>query len=138
MPSAIFSASSLSFSSEDGHSRGGDGGQASDSGGGGDRAEYLTSDHVCHLIPPRVLSNHLIYRLSVGGFAQISEAAIDGDFTWCILVEASREMDSLKMQMVFNLRNSIQKNTAAREAANRSKGEFLTNMSHKIRFRLVF
>ena len=38
--------------------------------------------------------------------------------------------------MVFNLRDSIQKNTAAREAAelaNRSKSEFLANMSHEIR-----
>ncbi|THU84046.1 hypothetical protein K435DRAFT_929096 [Dendrothele bispora CBS 962.96] len=37
---------------------------------------------------------------------------------------------------VFNLRDSIQKNTAAREAAelaNRSKSEFLANMSHEIR-----
>ena len=48
-------------------------------------------------------------------------------------------MDSLKTQinqMVFNLRDSIQKNTAAREAAelaNRSKSEFLANMSHEIR-----
>ncbi|KAH8115553.1 hypothetical protein DFH11DRAFT_1725789 [Phellopilus nigrolimitatus] len=52
---------------------------------------------------------------------------------------ASGEMDSLKTQinhMVYNLRESIQKNTAAREAAelaNRSKSEFLANMSHKIR-----
>ena len=49
-------------------------------------------------------------------------------------------MDSLKTQinqMVFNLRDSIQKNTAAREAAelaNRSKSEFLANMSHEIRY----
>ncbi|UZO02048.1 uncharacterized protein OCT59_020545 [Rhizophagus irregularis] len=38
--------------------------------------------------------------------------------------------------MVYNLRESIQKNTAAREAAelaNRSKSEFLANMSHEIR-----
>ncbi|KAF9021710.1 HAMP TYPE histidine kinase [Hymenopellis radicata] len=56
----------------------------------------------------------------VRGFAQISAAAMDGDFT----------------SMVFNLRDSIQKNTAAREAAelaNRSKSEFLANMSHEIR-----
>ncbi|KAG6379634.1 hypothetical protein JVT61DRAFT_10152 [Boletus reticuloceps] len=75
----------------------------------------------------------------VRGFAQISAAAMDGDFTRFITVEASGEMDSLKMQinqMVFNLRDSIQKNTAAREAAelaNRSKSEFLANMSHEIR-----
>jgi osomolarity two-component system, sensor histidine kinase NIK1 len=76
----------------------------------------------------------------VRGFAQISAAAMDGDFTRFITVEASGEMDSLKTQinqMVFNLRDSIQKNTAAREAAelaNRSKSEFLANMSHEIRF----
>ena len=75
----------------------------------------------------------------VRGFAQISAAAMDGDFTRFITVEASGEMDSLKTQinqMVFNLRDSIQKNTAAREAAelaNRSKSEFLANMSHEIR-----
>jgi signal transduction histidine kinase len=48
-------------------------------------------------------------------------------------------MDELKRkinQMVFNLRDSIQRNTAAREAAefaNRTKSEFLANMSHEIR-----
>ncbi|KAG8910547.1 histidine kinase osmosensor [Tulasnella sp. 417] len=74
----------------------------------------------------------------VRGFAQISAAATDGDFTRFITVEASGEMDSLKTQinqMVYNLRESIQ-NTAAREAAelaNRSKSEFLANMSHEIR-----
>jgi osomolarity two-component system sensor histidine kinase NIK1 len=38
--------------------------------------------------------------------------------------------------MVYNLRESIEKNTAARQAAelaNRSKSEFLANMSHEIR-----
>jgi osomolarity two-component system sensor histidine kinase NIK1 len=76
----------------------------------------------------------------VRGFAQISAAATDGDFTRFITVEASGEMDSLKSQinqMVFNLRDSIQRNTAAREAAelaNRSKSEFLANMSHEIRY----
>ncbi|OCH92001.1 histidine kinase [Obba rivulosa] len=75
----------------------------------------------------------------VRGFAQISAAAMDGDFSRFITVEANGEMDSLKTQinqMVFNLRDSIQKNTAAREAAelaNRSKSEFLANMSHEIR-----
>jgi osomolarity two-component system, sensor histidine kinase NIK1 len=70
--------------------------------------------------------------------AQIPAAAMpDGDFTRFITVEASGEMDSLKTQinhMVFNLRNSIQKNTAAREAAelaNRAR-VFLANMSHEI------
>src|SRR5215470_14655577 len=48
-------------------------------------------------------------------------------------------MDELKRkinQMISNLRDSIQKNTAAREAAelaNRTKSEFLANMSHEIR-----
>ena len=76
----------------------------------------------------------------VRGFAQISAAAMDGDFSRFITVEASGEMDSLKThinQMLFNLRDSIQKNTAAREAAelaNRSKSEFLANMSHEIRY----
>jgi len=75
----------------------------------------------------------------VRGFAQISAAATDGDFTQFITVEAMGEMDSLKTQinqMVYNLRESIQKNTQAREAAelaNRSKSEFLANMSHEIR-----
>ena len=38
--------------------------------------------------------------------------------------------------MVFNLRDSIQKNTTAREAAelaNRSESEFLASMEHEIR-----
>ncbi|KAK9711458.1 histidine kinase osmosensor [Basidiobolus ranarum] len=75
----------------------------------------------------------------VRAFAQISAAATDGDFTRYITVEASGEMDSLKTkinQMVFNLRESIQRNLAAREAAelaNRAKSEFLANMSHEIR-----
>jgi osomolarity two-component system, sensor histidine kinase NIK1 len=75
----------------------------------------------------------------VRGFAHISQAAMDGDFSRFITVEASGEMDSLKSQinqMVFSLRDSIQRNTAAREAAelaNRSKSEFLANMSHEIR-----
>jgi osomolarity two-component system sensor histidine kinase NIK1 len=56
-----------------------------------------------------------------------------------VTVEASGEMDSLKTKinkMVFSLRDSLQKNTMAREAAelaNRSKSEFLANMSHEIR-----
>lgn len=75
----------------------------------------------------------------VRAFAQISAAATDGDFTRFITVEASGEMDSLKTkinQMVYNLRESIEKNTSARqqaESANRSKSEFLANMSHEIR-----
>merc|ERR1711969_105930 len=72
----------------------------------------------------------------VRAFGDITNAATDGDFTKLITVEASGEMDELKRkinQMVFNLRDSIQRNTAAREAAefaNRTKSEFLANMSH--------
>lgn len=71
----------------------------------------------------------------VRAFAQISATATDGEVTEFITVEASGEMDSLKNkinQMVFNLRESIQSNNAARiaaELANRSKSEFLANMS---------
>lgn len=75
----------------------------------------------------------------VRAFAQISAAASEGDFSSFVTVEASGEMDSLKTKinkMVFSLRDSLQKNTMAREAAelaNRSKSEFLANMSHEIR-----
>lgn len=67
----------------------------------------------------------------VRAFADITDCATVGDFTRFITVEASGEMDSLKTkinQMVLNLRESIQKNTSAREAAeyaNRAKSEFL-------------
>ncbi|RXW14687.1 hypothetical protein EST38_g11170 [Candolleomyces aberdarensis] len=69
----------------------------------------------------------------VRGLAQILPAAKDGGLTRLITVEASGEMDSLKTQskqMLFNLRDSTQKNTAARDAAElarRSKSEFLAN-----------
>ncbi|KZF22105.1 HAMP domain protein [Xylona heveae TC161] len=75
----------------------------------------------------------------VRAFGDITVAASDGDFTKIITVEASGEMDELKRKinkMVFNLRDSIQRNTQAREAAelaNRTKSEFLANMSHEIR-----
>ncbi|KAK4962200.1 histidine kinase osmosensor, partial [Elasticomyces elasticus] len=74
----------------------------------------------------------------VRAFGDITNAAMDGDFRM-IAVEASGEMDELKRkinQMVSNLRESIQRNTAAREAAelaNKIKSEFLANMSHEIR-----
>jgi len=76
----------------------------------------------------------------VRAFASISTAATDGDFTQFITVEAAGEMDSLKTkinQMVYNLRESVQKNIDARkvaEQANRAKSEFLANMSHEIRY----
>ena len=106
--------------------------------------EFFLSDakHVLTLSVNSLSVNTMASNLTtqVRGFAQISAAAMDGDFTRFITVEASGEMDSLKTQinqMVFNLRDSIQKNTAAREAAelaNRSKSEFLANMSHEIRW----
>ncbi|KAI9825650.1 MAG: histidine kinase osmosensor [Thelocarpon impressellum] len=75
----------------------------------------------------------------VRAFGDITDAATDGDFTKIITVEASGEMDELKRKinnMVYSLRDSIQRNTAAREAAelaNQTKSEFLANMSHEIR-----
>lgn len=75
----------------------------------------------------------------VRAFAEIGEAANSGDFTQEITIAASGEMDELKRKinkMVSGLRESIEKNTKAREAAelaNRSKSEFLANMSHEIR-----
>src|SRR5690348_12991462 len=75
----------------------------------------------------------------VRAFGDITNAATDGDFTKLITVDASGEIDELKQknnQMVFNLRDSIQRHTAAKEAAklaNKSKSEFLANISHEIR-----
>ncbi|MCJ1309460.1 histidine kinase osmosensor [Agyrium rufum] len=75
----------------------------------------------------------------VRAFGEITDAATDGDFTNLITVSASGEMDELKRKinkMVSNLRDSIQRNTSAREAAefaSRTKSEFLANMSHEIR-----
>ncbi|KAK6829360.1 hypothetical protein PG989_005765 [Apiospora arundinis] len=75
----------------------------------------------------------------VRAFGDITNAATDGNFTKLVDVEASGEMDELKRkinQMVYNLRDSIQRNTQAKEAAeqaNKTKSEFLANMSHEIR-----
>ncbi|KAI0160319.1 putative histidine kinase group protein [Xylariaceae sp. FL1272] len=75
----------------------------------------------------------------VRAFGDITNAATDGNFNKLVDVEASGEMDELKRkinQMVYNLRDSIQRNTLAREAAeqaNKTKSEFLANMSHEIR-----
>ncbi|KAH7111408.1 hypothetical protein EDB81DRAFT_894400 [Dactylonectria macrodidyma] len=75
----------------------------------------------------------------VRAFSDITNLATDSDFTKLVDVEASGEMDELKRkinQMISNLRDSIQRNTQAREAAelaNKTKSEFLANMSHEIR-----
>ena len=75
----------------------------------------------------------------VRAFGEITDAATDGDFSKLITVNASGEMDDLKRkinQMISNLRDSIERNTMAREIAefaNRTKSEFLANMSHEIR-----
>jgi osomolarity two-component system, sensor histidine kinase NIK1 len=105
------------------------GGQANVAGIGGRWKEIITD------------VNTLAMNLTaqVRAFGDITNAATDGDFTKLITVEASGEMDELKRkinQMVFNLRDSIQRNTAAKEAAefaNKTKSEFLANMSHEIR-----
>src|SRR2546421_203701 len=75
----------------------------------------------------------------VRAFGEITDAATEGDFSKLISVNASGEIDELKRKinkMISNLRDSIQRNTAAREAAefaNRTKSEFLANMSNEIR-----
>ncbi|KAJ6632273.1 hypothetical protein B0H10DRAFT_2206651 [Mycena sp. CBHHK59/15] len=99
--------------------------------------EITNVSSISHSVSVNTMASSLTTQ--VRGFAQISKAASDGDFTSFITVEASGEMDELKSrinQMLYDLRDSIQKNTAAREAAelaNRSKSEFLANMSHEIR-----
>ncbi|MCJ1424406.1 histidine kinase osmosensor [Sticta canariensis] len=75
----------------------------------------------------------------VRAFGEITDSATDGDLTKLITVNASGEMDDLKRKinkMISDLRDSIQRNTTARETAelaNRTKSEFLANMSHEIR-----
>ena len=72
-------------------------------------------------------------------FGEITNAANSGDFSRQISVAASGEMDQLKQKinkMIADLRDSIEKNTKARETAetaNKTKSEFLANMSHEIR-----
>ena len=74
----------------------------------------------------------------VRAFGEITTMAMEGKFM-PIQVEASGEMGELKGKinnMIWNLRDSIEKNTQAREAAeqsSRTKSEFLANMSHEIR-----
>lgn len=75
----------------------------------------------------------------VRAFGDISSAAMNGDFSKMITVEASGEINELKVKinkMVTSLRESIQRNNQARESAeqaNKTKSEFLANMSHEIR-----
>ncbi|GAA98312.1 hypothetical protein E5Q_04997 [Mixia osmundae IAM 14324] len=75
----------------------------------------------------------------VRAFAQIATAAANGDYSSVVTVEASGELLGLKKQIntiVFSLRESLQRNAAAREAAesaNQSKSSFLATMSHEIR-----
>jgi osomolarity two-component system, sensor histidine kinase NIK1 len=77
--------------------------------------------------------------VQVRAFGDISNAAMNGDFTKMITVEASGEINELKVKinkMITSLRESIQRNNQAREAAelaNKTKSEFLANMSHEIR-----
>lgn len=73
----------------------------------------------------------------VRAFGDITTMAMEGKFT-SIQVEASGEMGELKgkiNKMISNLRDSIERNTQAREAAelaNKTKSEFLANMSHEV------
>lgn len=75
----------------------------------------------------------------VRAFGEITEAAVDGNFEKVIKIDASGEMNEMKTRinlMIVNLRDSVQRNLAAREAAefaNKTKSEFLANMSHEIR-----
>lgn len=75
----------------------------------------------------------------VRAFGEITDAATDGDFSKLIEVSALGEMGDLKRKinkMISDLRDSIQRNQTAREAAelaSKTKSEFLANMSHEIR-----
>ncbi|KAJ6439082.1 histidine kinase 1 [Purpureocillium lavendulum] len=75
----------------------------------------------------------------VRAFSDITHLATDGDFSKLVDVEASGEMHELKQKinkMISNLKDSVQRNTQARgaaELANKTKSEFLANMSHEIR-----
>ncbi|KAG6906772.1 hypothetical protein DXG01_012161 [Tephrocybe rancida] len=73
------------------------------------------------------------------GFAQITAAALNHDFTLFLTDEDSREMDSLRTQitqMVYNLRASIERDCIARQVAERALGrtrEELVDVSGEIR-----
>jgi osomolarity two-component system sensor histidine kinase NIK1 len=77
----------------------------------------------------------------VRSFSDLTDTAMDGSIDQDNIknVAASGEMGELKgkiMKMVSDLKDSIQRNTSAREAAesaNKTKSEFLANMSHEIR-----
>ena len=75
----------------------------------------------------------------VRAFGEITNAAMKGNFSKTITVEASGEMNELKNKinkMLTSLRDSITRNNEQREAAelaNKTKSEFLANMSHEIR-----
>ncbi|KAL0092787.1 hypothetical protein J3Q64DRAFT_1633477 [Phycomyces blakesleeanus] len=105
----------------------------------GVQAQVMDVEGVWRQITSNVNTMATNLTTQVRAFAQISAAATENDFSRLITVEASGEMDSLKTkinQMVSSLRDAIQKNRLAREAAelaNRSKSEFLANMSHEIR-----
>lgn len=105
----------------------------------GTKAEVLDVSGVWKHITSDVNTMASNLTTQVRAFAQISEAATRNDFSQVITVEASGEMDSLKRkinEMVLSLRDAMQKNMQAREAAelaNKSKSEFLANMSHEIR-----
>lgn len=105
----------------------------------GTKAEVLDVSGVWKHITADVNTMASNLTTQVRAFAQISAAATRNDLSQVITVEASGEMDSLKTkinQMVLSLRDAMQKNTQAREAAemaNKSKSEFLANMSHEIR-----
>jgi len=73
----------------------------------------------------------------VRAFAAISVAGTDGDFTQFIPADTVGEMNSLQVkikQMVYNLRESIQKSNAAREAAELANRSKLISLSHELRY----
>ncbi|KAF6745375.1 hypothetical protein DFP72DRAFT_50755 [Ephemerocybe angulata] len=77
--------------------------------------------------------------VQVHNFSQISGAAMDGEYKSLITVEASGEMEVLKIhvnRMVLILRDRVLHNEKAKDAAHladKVQGEFMANMSHEIR-----